>query len=217
MLALRDSERGMGMLEIIVAVVLIMIVAASTASLTIQGLASTAGTERRQLAVAVANTAMTAVAAQPEQVDPDSGVSGLYNGRFSTPVNAAFTANSTAAGVPATYPGWDPTATASTVAEVPITQSVVLSGTTFSVSTLIGTCYQQLGAAGTTGTQTIQCQKISGYSSAPATPPSGYTPLIRIVVVVSWTAGRGCTSTPCRYSVSTLIDPHSDLTWLVNG
>ena len=207
---LRDSSNaGLSLIEVIVSVMIIMVVSTSVATLSVQAIASTASTERRQLAVTVASTALEAVSAQPEQVDPDTGVSGLYNGRYSTTVTNAFTANALVSGVSKTYPAWDPTAISSSVPDLPITQTVSQSGTTFTVSTLIGQCYQLIAGG--------DCKKVTGYATAPATEPSGYSVLIRIMVVVSWTAGRGCSPTACTYTVTTLDDPHSDLTWLVNG
>jgi Tfp pilus assembly protein PilV len=209
---IRDSdENGVSLVEVIVAIALIMIVATSSATLSIQAIASSASQERRQIAVTVANSALELVAAQPVQVD-STGVSALYNGRFSTTVGNAFTATVSYNGVAKTYRAADPTATSVTIPDIPITTTAVQSGTTFTVRTLIGPCYQATSGG--------DCGLVSGYANTgngPATAPSGFSQLIRAIVVVTWTAGGTCTASSCAYTATTLIDPHADLAWVSHG
>jgi hypothetical protein len=206
---LRDSrDDGLSLVEVIVAIALIMIVATSSAALSIQAIAASAGQERRQIAVTVANSALEQMAAQP--------VAGLYNGRTQAKVNTAFVASSGVNGVAKTYQGWDATATTLSVPDLPISQTLpIQSGTIYTVKTLIGPCFQ-LTSGG-------DCGLVTGYPASgatvggPATAPSGSSALIRVIVIVTWTAGGTCSVTACSYAVSTLIDPHADLAWISHG
>jgi len=105
---------------------------------------------------------------------------------------------------------WDSTVSTSTGAAIPITSTTTQAGTAYTVTTLLGSCYLN------TATVTGDCGLISGYSSAPASTPSGYTDVYRAIVVVKWTAGPGCAS-GCSYVATTLIDPSTDLSWVSHG
>ncbi|MEO8093953.1 MAG: hypothetical protein ABI632_03365 [Pseudolysinimonas sp.] len=204
------SEAGLGLVEVLVAIVLITIVAAASATLVINGVATGATVERRQVAVTVASGAMESVSAQ-SVATASTGVSGLYTGRTYAALHAAWTANSAAAGIPQTYEVWDSTATASSSPAVPITSSTVQAGTTYKVATLIGSCYQPSNGG--------NCAKAPGYlgDAPPATVPANYTILIRVVVIVTWSAGKGCSGFACSYVTSTLVDPHIDLDWVTHA
>lgn len=204
-----SNDEGLSLVEVVAAVIIIVIIALSGAGLSINGIQTAAAQERQQVAVTIANGAMETVSG--------TGVSDLYDGRYSTLVTNAFSANSTQPGVSQTYPQWDTTATASSTPTLPITTgstSVTTTlgtqnGTNYLTSTLIGVCYQPVGGG--------NCGKITGQATPPATVPAGYTQLIRIVVLVKWTAGNSCRVNGCYYETSTFADPHTDLEWVTHG
>ncbi len=209
-------DSGLTLIEVLAAVIVITIVALSSAGLSINGIQTAAAQERQQVAVTIANGAMEKVSGW----NTSSGVSNLYTGRCQADVTAAFTANSSQPGVSATYPAWDPSATSSGLCSTPSLPTVQSpagsgvfylapqNGTNYTLTTLIGTCYEPV--SGSSGS----CGLLSGYSSAPASAPTGYTALVRVIVVVSWAAGKTCLANGCSYTTSTLIDPHTDLSWV---
>jgi prepilin-type N-terminal cleavage/methylation domain-containing protein len=186
-------EDGLSLVEVIVAIAIISIVALATASLTINGVALASSTERQQVAVTVANGALETASAQ--------SVASIYSGRKQVAVQAAFTTNSAVPGVSATNPTWDTTASPPATEALPITPaSITQSGTVYKTTVLAGSCYQPRAGG--------DCAK---------TATSGYVPLIRVIVVVRWTAGKTCAAGACYYSATTLIDPAKDLEWVTNG
>jgi Tfp pilus assembly protein PilV len=203
---LRDSrEAGLSLVEVVVAIALIMIIATASASLSIQALNSASSQERRQLAITVANTALETVAAQQ--------ITDLYDGRGSTAVTNAQTASVNFSGVKQTYRGVDTAAAAASNGNIPISATTIQSGTTFTVKTLIGPCYLKINQP-----QNTDCTVAPGYAyttTGPTTEPSGYSAMIRTIVIVTWTAGKTCGVTPCSYTASTLIDPHIDPVWIL--
>jgi prepilin-type N-terminal cleavage/methylation domain-containing protein len=205
------DEAGFSLIEVLVAISLITIVATASATLVLNGIAAGATVERRQVAVTIASGAMESVSAQSVNTTAATGVSALYTGRTYADLHAAWTANSTAAGIPQSYEAWDPTAVPASIPSLPITSTVTRAGTDYSVETLIGTCIQPTAGG--------DCGKIAGYLGAtpPATVPSNFTTLIRVVVLVKWTAGEKCAASGCSYVASTLIDPHLDLEWVTHG
>jgi hypothetical protein len=134
-------------------------------------------------------------------------VSSLYTGRSSTAVSAAWAANASVVGIAQTYAAYDPTATIASVPLIPITSSTAQAGTTYTVQTLIGPCYEPKSGG--------DCIVVSGATMS--VTPSGYTPLIRVVVLVTWAAGNSCAASGCSYTASSLVDPNKDLGWLTNG
>ncbi|MCX7523186.1 prepilin-type N-terminal cleavage/methylation domain-containing protein [Microbacterium sp. STN6] len=194
---------GMSLIEVIVAISLMSIVATAAIGLSISSMKSAAKQQRQELAVTVANQAMEVVSAHASSVNGATGVSALYNGRAKTPVQTNWAANTGVAGTGATYAAWDPTATASSTPEIPITKVYPHSGTNYTAHTLIGVCYQPASGG--------DCTRIAGQAMAPSVAPAGRTALIRVMVVVRWSAG--CGAGGCSYQTSTLIDSHSDLEW----
>lgn len=197
------DDAGLSLMEVIIAIAIISVVAMSSVSLTISGIASASMQERRQIAVTIASGAMENISAQT--------VATLYDGRRQADVQAAFTANSTVPGIAAvggtspTYARWDASALSSSIAQVPVTSPAVrLSGTLYSTTTLIGPCYQPTAGG--------DCATLSSHPDFTDVVP-GYLSLIRVVVVVRWTAGNTCTTSGCYYSTTTLIDPNKDLEW----
>jgi prepilin-type N-terminal cleavage/methylation domain-containing protein len=206
-----SSDSGMTLVEVIVAIAIIAVVALSAGSLTILGLNSATTQERRQIAVTIASGAMEAVNAQSPKTLASTGVSGLLTGRTQAVSDTAWGLNTGVLGLGQTYETWDKTATALSVPTIATTPTVVpQAGTNFSVTTLIGTCFQPIAGG--------DCSHVSGYpNTAPSSVPSGLTALIRVIVVVRWSAGASCTVSSCSYSTSSLFDPHSDLKWVSHG
>lgn len=203
-----SRESGLSLLEVIVAIAILTVVATASGTLALTGMAAGATQERRQVAVTIASGVMESLSAQTIATSATTGVSGLYTGSTSVAVTAAWLALSSAPGVAQTYPGWDPTATTLSTPTIPITTYPTQVGTNYTVTTLIGTCFQPTAGG--------DCGRLVGQIAAPALPPTGYTGLIRAIVVVSWTAGKTCAS-GCSYTTSTLIDPSNDLAWVSHG
>jgi Tfp pilus assembly protein PilV len=199
-------DEGLSLLEVVVAVALVTIVMTASATLCLTGIAAASAQERRQVAVTIASGMMESVGAQSVATNPATGVSGLYTGRTSTAVSAVWTANASTVGIAQTYSAWDPTATLASVPVIPITNTTTQAGTTFTIQTLMGPCYEPKTGG--------DCTVVTGATGS--VTPSGYTPLIRVVVVVSWTAGNSCAASGCRYTTSSLFDPNSDLGWLTS-
>ncbi|EPR76432.1 hypothetical protein ADILRU_1197 [Leifsonia rubra CMS 76R] len=214
----RAADRGMTLIEVVVAISLIGIIATAAISLTITSIASVTTQQRSQVAIALASNAMETVTAHTLSFNPDSGESRIYDGRAEAAVVAAWTSLAGFPGTDSTYPVWDSSVLPVSAPDIPIdtanptndpTPPPTLNGTEYRVRTLIGACYQP-----NTGGD---CARLTGEATPPVTEPAGYSKLIRIVVVVSWTAGGECAVTACTYQTSTLLDVHQDLKWKVNG
>ena len=214
----RVADSGMSLIEVIVAISIMGIVATSAILLAISSVASTTTQQRRQVAVAVASNAMETVTAYTLALNNATGESRIYDGRLQGKVSAAWTASTGSPGVGTTYPRWDTSATVTSRPVISIdtanpvndpTPKTVLNGTEYRVRTLIGACYQPNSGG--------VCALLSGQSVPPTTEPAGYSKLIRVMVIVSWTAGDGCAAGACTYQTTTLLDPHQDLKWNVNG
>lgn len=205
-----SGESGFSVIEVIVAIAIITVIAAATATLTIGGLGSASVQERRQIAVTVANGVLETVIARSPAIDTTSTVSGLYTGRTKAKVDAAWATGTGRDGVAATYPRWDPKATSSSAAALPITRSVTNSGITYTTTLLVGTCYIEDVDPGS-------CVKLPGITAAPSTTPAGYTAMIRVIALVTWIPGEGCGPDGCIFEAATLIDPNTDLEWIYNG
>lgn len=202
------SDSGMSLVEVIVAIAIIAVIALSSASLTINGMAVASSQERKQIAVTIASGAMESASAQ--------SVANIYSGRKQAAVQAAFTANSTVpgiavvAGVTPTYPLWDTSSPIPSTETLPITPApITQSGTSYSTTILVGSCYQ-LRTGG-------DCSRLTANpTTPPITAPAGYVALIRVVVVVRWTTDKSCAASGCYYSATTLIDPGTDLEWVTH-
>jgi hypothetical protein len=142
--------------------------------------------------------------------------SSLFSGRSAALVDSSFTSNSGTSGVSDTYQEYDPTLPLPGTQTVPIPAPVTQNGTAYTVTTIIGTCFQSLGTNGPVAGG--DCSKTDSSKYAPAPIPAGYTALTRVIVIVGWTAGQECAvAGSCEYTISTLIDSHSDLEWKTNG
>ena len=199
-------EDGLSLVEVIVAIAIISIIALSSASLTINGVALASSTERQQVAVTIANGAMETASAQ--------SVATIYSGRKTgrchrppsprTPRSPSWpgSAPPIRSGIRATP---IPPAEALPITPPTITQS----GTTYATTVLVGSCYQPRAGG--------DCARLpANPTTPPATAPAGYMPLIRVIVVVRWTATKSCAPGGCYYSATTLIDPSSDLEWVTH-
>jgi type II secretory pathway pseudopilin PulG len=217
------SDAGITLVEVMVAMAMLLVVATAGASLTFGGLNASAAGQRRDLAITVANQALE-VATEASLATTGSGAtahSAIFNGRTAANVLTAWSANSTVPGAATTYMASDPTAAADTLA-VPISSNspisdspaVTDSGTTFSVTTLIGYCFETKPNPAT-GTLPGDCGLLGSntYSSpVPATPLTSVA-MIRVIVIVGWTAG--CSTGGCNYVTTTLLDPtQTDLLWV---
>lgn len=219
---LRASDAGLTLIEVLAAVIIIVIVSLAAAGLSINGIQTATAQEREQVAVTIANGAMENVSGWSAATNSGTGISNLYTGRCMSDVNTSFTANSTIPGVSATYPVWDTVATAASNCSAPsiaATKSpsgtgafllAAQNGTKYTLTTIIGACYEPIAGG--------SCAKITGQPSNPAITPAGYTPLIRVIVVVSWPAttagGNRCSVSGCYYETTTLIDGHPELNWV---
>jgi prepilin-type N-terminal cleavage/methylation domain-containing protein len=201
----REGDSGLSLMEVIVAIAIMTIVATAAASLSINGVKTVANEERSQVAVTVANSFMEKVSGSSLAVNSATGVSALYNGRSQGDVQYWFGQMASRPGVAQTNPVWDstvPTAASTLPAStgvLPVYAAVPENGTNYQVVTLIGSCYQQ-----TTGTS----------GSCLAAQGSAPDAMIRVTVIVEWTAGSQCAASGCFYQTSTLLDPSSDLEWV---
>ncbi|WP_309617170.1 type II secretion system protein [Salinibacterium sp.] len=213
-----DADRGMSLVEVIVAISIMAIVATSAITLSISSVASTTVGQRQQVAVAIASNTMETVTAHTLLVNNATGESQIFNGRTQARVAAVWNASPGFPGVDTTYQMSDMFATTSSRPDLAIdtdfpandpTPPTVLNGTKFRVRTLIGLCFQNNSGG--------NCGLLSGQSVPPVAEPAGYSKLIRVMVIVSWTAGDGCASGGCTYQTTTLLDPHLDLKWKIDG
>lgn len=202
----RDHARdgGFTLLEVVVAMLLVGVVATAALGFTVSGVSRSASIQQRQSAVEVANQAMEQVRALSAAAMSGTPVTGLVKGRTSAAVAAQWAASSNPDRA-ITWQSSDSAATSSSPV-VPLTQTVALGGRSFTVSTLIGTCYRV--RASTTG----PCLRQG--TAEPASDPT-YVPLARVMVEVSWTpvAAGTCASAACVYRATALVDPSDDLTW----
>ena len=208
----RSKAGGFTLIEVVVAIFIIGILATSALFFYLNGLNISHAQERRQLAITVANEAMEKARGATLGKDVKSGLQKIYAGRESTKVLQDFIDNAGVPGVAQTYAQWDSAATAASdpVFKVSPKPVVNLSGTDFTVSTLVGLCYQPTNVAPPASSDCVRLAPAP--TPPPVTGPVGYTPLTRVIVTVVWTAGSQC-SAGCRYSVSSLIDSNADLTW----
>lgn len=201
------ASSGMTLVEVIVAIAIMGIVATAAIGLAISSTIGSVSQQRRAIAVTVANSAMESISGLPS--------ASLFGGRTPLAVSTSFSNNSGVSGVSTTYQDYDRTLVPG-AQTVPIDAPVTQNGTPYTVTSIIGTCFEKLG---TNSGQTAggDCVRVDSATYAPLTPV-GYTRLTRVIVVVGWTAGQGCAVIgSCVYTISTLIDSHSDLEWKTNG
>lgn len=204
-LAALRAQDGMTLVEVIVAISIMGIVATAAIALSITSSASAATQQRQEIAVTVANQAMELATSRSPLFLPGTSVSALYTGRSQAMVDSVWAANPAALGLANTKKAWDtrPGALQPT-AILPVLPAQRLSGTDYVANILIGDCWQSTLAAGSTS----DCGLEPSAANA-----SKFTQLVRIMVVVRWTAGTGCAPTGCTYQTSAIVDPHPDLEW----
>ncbi|MFT2815219.1 type IV pilus modification PilV family protein [Leifsonia sp. A12D58] len=212
----RSDDSGMTLIEVIVAISLIGIVATAAIGLGITSEKGASSQQRQELAVTVANEAMELVSAQSSATNPTTGASYLYQGRTEAKVEAAWALNAGIDGLAATYPGWDRAATSTSDPKVAISRDVTRSGTKYTVFSLIGSCYIARVGGGNCWSATGDATLTSN-SRPPTTAPTGKIQINRVLVVVRWTAGSGCSTNGCTYVATSLVDAHSDLQWNTHG
>ena len=211
----RDSEAGFTLIEVVVAIVILGVLSTASLGIYISSMNASATQQRREVAVTIANQQMEIVNSWSTEPNAASATSELYTGRKRVDVTANWTLNASVAGVAQTYPVWDQRA-APPAQAIPIKRAdpIVMSGTEYTVETLLGTCYQLKRTGG-------DCGLVTGFAGYPATPSAAmtnsYTPLTRVIVIVRWTAGSSCDSGDCSFVTSTLIDLNSDLDWVTHG
>ena len=189
-----SPEAGFSLIEVVVAMVILGVLTTASLGLYITSLNSASTMQRREIAVTIASQQMELVAATP--------ASALYQGRSQAAVLAQWAANLTVTGANQTLSTWDTTVPLASTVAIPLSRSVSLSGTNFTVTTLIGTCFQ--GIAGTTA---------GGNCTRGVGPAASLASLERVMVIVRWTAGDTCGDGSCVYETSTLIDTHTDQQW----
>jgi len=205
------GNAGMTLIEVIVAISIMGIVATAAIGLSITSQTSAAAQQRQELAVTIANQAMEQISAQAAGTNLITNKSYLFQGRTQSLVNASWSANAGAAGLADTYPGWDTAAVATSTPVVPMSSTIRQSGTDYTTHTLIGTCYQATSGSG-------NCVRLApAPARPPATAPASTTQLVRLIVIVRWTAGTGCAASGCSYQATSFVDAHFDLQWKTNG
>jgi prepilin-type N-terminal cleavage/methylation domain-containing protein len=192
-------DGGFTLIEVVVAIVILGLLATLSLSLYLSSMHATNSQQRRDIGITIANESMESVVAWQ--------VSGLLTGRFKNTVESQWAGAAGVSGIAKTYPKWDPAATGSSTPAVPLTRTVTRLGSIYKASTYIGSCMQPVAGG--------DCVRLSPTGNEPVAP-AGYARLIRIIVVVSWTAGDACSPSGCSYETSTLIDPNSDLQWKLN-
>lgn len=207
-------DEGFTLVEVIVALVLLGLVATSAMYFFISGTRSTSHLQRSQNAVTVANEAMEmAYALEPRDklgTETPSVVLGRSQANVQTAWNAAVALG--VEGINDTYPVWDASAGPSATPALPITQSRNHSGISYTVTTLVGTCFRPSSTLGTDQT----CTRIPGYASDPgdAGTPSNMVRMLRIITVVTWKpTATECAGGTCSYVLTALADRSDDLEW----
>lgn len=199
----RGSDAGLTLIEVVVALTLLGVVAAAALTFFVRGMQSASHLQRNQAAVTVASQAMEKVhAVYPRLTGDAPAVNGLILGRTQTAVNASFAA-AKATDVAEMTGAYDTAAaTRPGGAVLPITYTTKVSNATYTVTTLIGTCFRPKAASASDQ----NCTKADPGLSAQ---------LFRVTVVVSWLPGKAteCKGSSCEYRVSTLVDPTVDANW----
>ena len=155
----RGGDEGFTLVEVIVAIVLMALVAVTSAGFFLRGDATSTNLQRRQAAVAVADQAMEGLRALPA-VAATPGKSALLAGRSAAAVNAHWAAAPAAvqsAQLSTMTAAFDPAPTTSTPA-VPYTETATSAGS----------------STRSTGTSAPACGRVR--REAPAPPPGPVPP-----------------------------------------
>lgn len=199
------SERGFTVIEVIVAITLVGLVSTAAISFFMSGIKSIADTQRKQVAVTLANGAMEkARTVTPNAVNTD-GTSGLIKGRSQAAVTAAWqeVRAANADDVSDMNIMWDPEGGLSEASQwLPITTTSTVDKQTFTLKTIIGSCFRAKLAT----TQDSECTAM-----APVQPLAENILMYRVRIIVTWSEGPDA---PVQtYRLSSLIDPSVDVVW----
>jgi prepilin-type N-terminal cleavage/methylation domain-containing protein len=193
------TDVGMTLIEVVVAISILAVLSTAVLGVYLAGTNSASAVQRRDVAVTIANQVLeTANAVLP---------STIYSGRSAAEVDALRVANNGVDGVAQMYLTSDSTSPLPAPATLPLTSSTNLGGTTYTVNTLVGRCFQpKIGGP---------CTAPTGWPYEPSAVPANMMALSRVVVVVRWSTGATCKPVACRYVATTLVDSNSDLKWNV--
>lgn len=194
---LRDQDSGMSLIEVVVAIGILGLLSTLSLGFYMTSMESASAHQRREIAITVANESMEIINGWTPSV------SALTSGRSQANVNAQWT--KVVSGLANTYKAWNAAPVAATES-IPINRTVVRSGTEFTASVYIGTCYKRFNQS--------ECTKLAA-ATPPASPPPGTAQMVRAIVNVTWDAGDSCAVAQCSYVTSTLIDvTGTDLEWV---
>lgn len=197
-------DAGFTLIEVIIALVLLGLIAMASLGLFTGGMKSVAHVQRQQAAVSLANSAMDMARSVSGGAVDAAKTSGLVKGRSQSAVNTAWAA--AAALTPSDTSDmtkvWDPATSLSTSDQwVPITTTATVDSQTYTITTLVGTCYRLKAAS----TASQDCVATVGSTS-------NYNLLYRVRVIVRW--DESSTGAKAHsYRLSTLVDPTDDPTW----
>jgi prepilin-type N-terminal cleavage/methylation domain-containing protein len=195
----RRDDDGFTLLEVIVAMTLLGLILAGSATLFIASLKNSTGMDRRQVAVTLAGQQMETVRAIRPETSSSTG-NPLVEGRKLADVTSTWpSAPADFRAVTLMTGGSDSTPVGASPT-IPFSTTSTVDGQSFKISTWIGTCTRAT-------TTNAPCDTV--------TPAAGAQTMYRVVVVVSWNQGAGssCSGTGCSYTLSTLIDPSSNYTF----
>jgi len=202
--ATRDD--GFTLIEVVLALLLLGLLAMSSLGIFLRGMATVTHVQRQQAAVAVANSAMDVARSVSSGAVNAAGTIGTVKGRSQTAVNTVWTDATTknASDTSDMAAAWDPASGLQPADQwVPIRTTQRVDNVTYTVDTLVGTCYRLRAASSVSQ----DCVKF-------ATPPTGttYSQMYRIRVIVRWDESADGTKSQ-TYRLSTLVDPTADATW----
>ncbi|WP_312676773.1 prepilin-type N-terminal cleavage/methylation domain-containing protein [Microbacterium sp.] len=193
------NETGFTLIEVTVAISLLLVVALAAGAFAVNALKLGAQQQRMQVAVTVAGERMEQV---QRLTASNAQITTLVAGRGATAVTTSFAANAAVQGVAQTYE----LAGTAGVQTIPITQTVTRSGSDYTSTVLIGSCYQPKAG----GACTKRSGKATDALAAATAAADGYTQLVRVIVTVTYT---GSCAGGCRYTTATLFDTKGDPTW----
>ncbi|MGC4174067.1 type IV pilus modification PilV family protein [Demequina sp.] len=208
-----SDDEGFTLVEVIWALFLLGLIAMAALGLFINGMKSIAHVQKQQAAVALANSAMDKARSVSSGAVTAVGTIGTIKGRSESAVKAVWT---DATSLDATDTAdmnvkWDPE-TGLAVADqwVPVRTTAVVDNQTYTIDTLVGTCYRLKAASGTS-------QNCVKDNPAPISPTADahtgtYIEMYRVRVVVRWDESSDGSAAQ-SYRLSTLIDPTADATW----
>ena len=147
---IRSRDEGFTLVEVIMALVLLGMIAMASLGVFLKGMSTITHVQRQQAAVAVANSAMdVARSVSPGAVNA-AGTIGVVKGRSASAVNTVWTDATTknASDTVDMTAASDPT-TGLTAADqwVPVRTTQRVDNVTYTVDTLVGTCYRLRAAS----------------------------------------------------------------------